>query len=616
MQSRLTRLNELQGLNNGLSLVAKSGCKQVKHNIDHYVKSFISKDLEYFKFGFENNLSRLTSQSPLENLQNVGKKLNAFKEQATTLLKSDLIKKPNFSQSTRSLHTINILSNPRLDLGLFRINHIYYEKNLYSTTAKILNENIENKKEKVELNSKRISLKHTEYKLNKNARESQVPSSRIERLINFGGLAAGLGVGALSEMTKRTFGINDKNINTDSLLDASKSVFLTEENVQRIVDTLCKVRGAALKLGQMLSIQDDAMLSPSLQRIFERVRQSADFMPWKQTEQVLIDSFGPNYMEKFESFEKKPFAAASIGQVHLAKLKGSNEEVAIKLQYPGVAKSIFSDIDNLMSVLNVTQLLPKGIYVENLIKVMKVELTDECDYIREANCNLKFQQLLKNDPVFKIPSVYMNATTKQILTCELIDGEPFDKCFNLSQEDRNYIGYNMLRLCLKELFEFNYMQTDPNWSNFFYNKSNRKIFLLDFGATREFSKVFVDKYIRIIKAAADNDREGILKWSRDLKFLTGYETKAMDDAHADAVLILGEAFTSDKEFDFGKQHTTKRINNLVPVMIKHRLTPPPEETYSLHRKMSGAFLLCAKLQAKINCKSLFDETWNNYKFSS
>ncbi|RNA25867.1 atypical kinase mitochondrial-like isoform X1 [Brachionus plicatilis] len=140
------------------------------------------------------------------------------------------------------------------------------------------------------------------------------------------------------------------------------------------------------------------------------------------------------------------------------------------------------------------------------------------------------------------------------------------------------------------------------------------IYLLDFGASRTYSKMFVDKYIRIIKAAADNDRQGVLEWSRDLKFLTGYETKTMEEAHIDAVLILGEAFAKNEVFDFGKQNTTKRINDLVPVMLQHRLTPPPEETYSLHRKMSGAFLLCAKLKSKIQCKDLFDEYYDRKAF--
>ena len=113
-----------------------------------------------------------------------------------------------------------------------------------------------------------------EPKLNKYSKERQVPATRFSRMVNFGNLAAGLGVGAIQELTKRALGqTNGKpRDGTNSLIDSSKSIFLTEENITRVVDTLCKVRGAALKLGQMLSIQDDALLSPTLQRIFERVR--------------------------------------------------------------------------------------------------------------------------------------------------------------------------------------------------------------------------------------------------------------------------------------------------------------------------------------------------------
>lgn len=86
-------------------------------------------------------------------------------------------------------------------------------------------------------------------------------------------------------------------------------------------------------------------------------------------------------------------------------------------------------------------------------------------------------------------------------------------------------------------------------------------------------------------------------------------------AHADAVMILGEPFSSPIDFDFGAQNTTSRIHSLVPIMLRHRLSPPPEESYSLHRKMSGAFLLCSRLGAVIPCKQLFDDIWENYRFT-
>ena len=128
-------------------------------------------------------------------------------------------------------------------------------------------------------------------KLNASAKERSVPSSRIERLMNFGSLAAGLSAGALTEITRRAFFADEVKSAQDSitpLIDTNRSVFITEENIERIVNTLCKVRGAALKLGQMISLQDEALVSPSLLKIFERVRQSADFMPFKQTEVIFL----------------------------------------------------------------------------------------------------------------------------------------------------------------------------------------------------------------------------------------------------------------------------------------------------------------------------------------
>jgi aarF domain-containing kinase len=107
----------------------------------------------------------------------------------------------------------------------------------------------------------------------------------------------------------------------------------------------------------------------------------------------------------------------------------------------------------------------------------------------------------------------------------------------------------------------------------------------------------------------------VLEKSKDMGFLTGFETPAMEEAHIDAVMILGEVFSVEGEFDFGAQQTTKRIAQLVPVMIAHRLCPPPEEIYSLHRKLSGVFLLCSRMKAKIECRSMFNEIVANYKFT-
>ncbi|XP_064484403.1 atypical kinase COQ8B, mitochondrial-like [Ornithodoros turicata] len=457
---------------------------------------------------------------------------------------------------------------------------------------------------------KKVVPKHM---LTGQSKATKVPASRVGRLMSYGSLAAGLGLGALAEVTRRTLGLKDSTSNSGAVLGSSP--FLTEANANRIVETLCKVRGAALKLGQILSIQDNTLISPQMQSIFERVRHSADFMPDWQMERVLIREFGEDWAQKFSSFERKPFAAASIGQVHQATLH-NGQQAAVKIQYPGVAEGINSDIDNLMAILKYWDMLPKGMYIDNVVAVARRELRWEVDYVREAECGRRFKKLVEPYPEYYVPEVFEDLSSKYVLSTELIAGTPVDKLVDAPQELRNRVCYLLLKLCLLELYDFNYMQTDPNWSNFFYNEEIEKVMLLDFGACREYDKTFVDKYMKVIKGAADRDREKVLHYSKELGFLTGYEAKVMEEAHIDAVMILGEAFSVDGGFNFGTQNTTRRIQNLVPVMLQHRLTPPPEETYSLHRKLSGIFLLCSKLRANINCKELFDDTYARYKFSS
>ncbi|XP_068106886.1 atypical kinase COQ8B, mitochondrial [Hyperolius riggenbachi] len=479
----------------------------------------------------------------------------------------------------------------------------------YSTVRGLTAEELQRAREARAQNVSEDHGKPKRQKLSERARERKVPATRISRMANFGGLAVSLGIGALTEAAKQSLRGEKTAGESDAVLESN--AFLSDANAEKIVDTLCKVRGAALKLGQMLSIQDNSFISPQLQKIFERVRQSADYMPSWQMSKVLDEELGPGWRDKLAYFEEKPFAAASIGQVHLARLL-DGREVAMKIQYPGIAQSIKSDVENLLSILKMSVAIPEGLFAEHGVQILQKELAWECDYLREAECAKKFRQLLSDDPFLKVPQVIDDLTTNRVLTVELVSGVPLDQCAEMDQDIRNQISYNILSLCLREVFEFRFMQTDPNWANFFYDADLNKVMLLDFGASRGFSESFTDDYIEVVKAAAEGDRAKVLQKSRDLKYLTGYETKVFEEAHIDAVMILGEAFASEEPFNFGTQNTTKRIHNFIPVLLKHRLTPPPEETYSLHRKMAGSFLICAKLKAVIPCKELFDGMYQQY----
>ncbi|KAJ2687099.1 hypothetical protein IWW39_003180 [Coemansia spiralis] len=448
-----------------------------------------------------------------------------------------------------------------------------------------------------------------------------MPSNRVSRLFHYGSLAVGLGFGALGEATKRWSGIGQTDALSEGGERPAASVFLTRANIDRIVSKLSKMRGAALKLGQMLSIQDSNSMSPEISQVLQRVQNSANYVPLPQLERSIAKELGSQWRDGFGAFGDTPFAAASIGQVHEARLnlqlreRYGFEKVAVKVQYPGVASSIDSDLDNLQSLLLMSKLLPRGMYLDNTIRVARKELHWECDYRREADSMVKFGEHLANDPVFVVPRLVSELSSSMVLTAEHMEGAALKEAVNYSQETRDYIGTGVMRLCLQELFEFEFMQTDPNWANFLYNQETRKIALLDFGASRAYDKHFLDKYLLTLKAGMDGDREACRHWSTELGFLTGYEADVMTRAHVDSVLELGKPFRAPGIYDFGNQDVSHNVRSAIPVMLRHRLTPPPDETYSLHRKLSGAFLLCIKLGARVPCQDLFKSITAAYTFS-
>ena len=291
---------------------------------------------------------------------------------------------------------------------------------------------------------------------------SAVPSSRISRAFGFASLGAGLAIGTVTELAKRTLGASQS---TDPI------VLSNDANAQRLSASLRRMRGAAMKLGQMLSIQDESIAPPALTNALAQVRKGAEAMPQDQLMQQLNGQWGDatEWKEKIE-LEDRPFAAASIGQVHRGKLMESSPssglkagtKVAVKVQYPGVADSIESDLSNLSMLVKATGLAPPGLFLENVIRVGRDELKVECDYQREVVHQKRFQTLIASDPSlvadrFVVPAVIEELSTDRILVTELVHGGTIDKVVNLDQSERNRIGRAIMRLTILELFVWRFM---------------------------------------------------------------------------------------------------------------------------------------------------------------
>ncbi|XP_056371418.1 atypical kinase COQ8B, mitochondrial-like isoform X1 [Oenanthe melanoleuca] len=430
-----------------------------------------------------------------------------------------------------------------------------------------------------------------------------VPVSRISRAAAMGGLALELGLGALAGAAQKRLQGQEQRTGSPPLL--------SEATAERLVATLSRARGAALKLGQLLSMADSSVLTPQLQQILAQLRQSAEPMPGWQSRAVLEQELGPGWQQQLQEFQEVPVAAASLGQVHRARLR-DGREVALKVQYPGVARSIGSDIENLLTLLSLSPGLPKGLFAVPSLRALQRELELECDYGREAASARRFRSLLGGDPFFRVPRVLPQLSSRRVLCTEWGRGAALERCRRLGQERRDQICSELLRLCLLELFQFRFMQTDPNWANFLYEPESNTVTLLDFGACREFEREFTDLYIEVIRAAAERDKEKILRRSEELKFLTGFESPALRSLHVQAVLLLGEPFWGPQPFDFGAQGTAQGVGRLLPQMLRGRLGPPPEPSYALHRKLGGLFLACARLGGRVRCRELFQQVYEGY----
>jgi predicted unusual protein kinase regulating ubiquinone biosynthesis (AarF/ABC1/UbiB family) len=423
---------------------------------------------------------------------------------------------------------------------------------------------------------------------------------RLERLARIGWMAGEFAAGGLAEGARRLVG---------SGAAEATNVFLTATNANRLARRLARMRGAAMKLGQLLSLEGDDLLPPEFARALATLRAAADTMPVSQVRRVLGREYGKGWQSRFRALDFEPIAAASIGQVHAAQT-ADGREVALKIQYPGVARSIDSDIDNLAAALRLTRVLPVDMDVSGLVAEAKHQLRQEADYLAEARNLRRYRECLADEPRVLVPGVHEDLTTSRILAMDRVRGLPIEDLRGAEhpQEVRDAVGSLLQRLLFRELFEFHFMQTDPNFANYLLEPETGRPALLDLGAAREIPRQLSRFYARLFRAALSKDREQLEHAAREIDFLPAEERRDRIEGLLDLILLVCEPLRTRGVYDFGSSDLAARAREAGFELAFGRgfLRPPPAETIFLHRKLAGTFLLCVRIRARFDARSLLE----------
>ena len=436
--------------------------------------------------------------------------------------------------------------------------------------------------------------------MNERARTSRplpVPSGRLNRFTRLGTMTAGIA----GNMAIQALGEVGRGSRPDM-----RSLLMTPANMRRMADQLARMRGAAMKVGQLISMDAGEVLPPELADIMARLRDQTHFMPPRQLKQVLNKNWGSDWLRAFQRFDVRPIAAASIGQVHRALLR-DGRDVAIKVQYPGIARSIDSDVANVASLIRMSGLLPKGFDFEPYIEEARSQLHEETDYIREGAHLTHFAALLAGDGDFEMPTLHSDWSTGDILTMTFVEGRPIEEAAKASQDERNRIASVLIDLTLRELFEFGVTQSDPNFANYRYNPETGKIILLDFGATRYLDPTLTQNYRDLMRAGLAADADGLRAAAIRMQFIEGdgpFDARIL--SMMDAVFA---ALRTDEPFDFSDRSLSNRLTREGTALAEAGYVPPPLPMDSLYlqRKFGGMFLLADRLGASVPVRDQIEQ---------
>lgn len=430
-------------------------------------------------------------------------------------------------------------------------------------------------------------------------RYRKVPSARLSRLSSFGRLAGGIAGGMLAEGARRLAAGERPQLS---------DLLLTPGNAMRVTEQLSRLRGAAMKLGQMISLDAGDLLPAELTEILARLRDAAHYMPPSQLNQVLTAEWGKDWRKRFARFEATPLAAASIGQVHRARLH-DGRLVAIKVQYPGVAASIDADVDNVATLLRLSSLLPATLDIAPLLAEAKQQLREEADYGREAEQMLRYRALLAGNPDFIVPEPIAEFSGQRVLAMDFIPGTPIETLQGSEQAVRDKALGALLGLVLRELFEFAFMQTDPNFANYRWQAETGRIVLLDFGAARPVPVATTTAYRRLMHAGLADDAAALKAALLDVGFVSPVTLERHAPALDAMIAVLMRHLGKPGLFDFADRSFVEDVRRHAESIAADRSAwhVPPADTLFVQRKVSGTALLAVRMAARLPLREMVAE---------
>lgn len=399
--------------------------------------------------------------------------------------------------------------------------------------------------------------------------------------------------------TASKFAVNEirKKIQDPSLVNPE---YLALLQINEFVKALDSLKGFPMKIGQLLSLDTTGMIPPQVREILEKLQNKATSVDHAQMRQVFLQQLGEKAGEL--EVDWRSIASASIGQVYLAKIKQTQQEIVLKIQYPEIEHSLEGDMFLLKKLTPVmSKLTGRQVDLTELFNELSVMFKMEIDYEREASMLEKYSALTQENTFLKVPKVFKEYSAKKIVAMEYISGRTFTDWFkdNPPMEQKRQIAHEMIELFFHELFKWRLVQTDPNFANFLIAEDGRLI-LLDFGATMEYSPEFVVKYRSLLQALFVQDRTRVIQESIDFELLDARESEEAKEAYYKMVMVAVGPFLSTSRFSFGSTDYAEQSKLTALSFVKAaKFTPPPRHLLFLHRKLGGLYSLLQRLNVDI-----------------